>query len=619
MKFKISTYNSLFPHFLLGLMLIVFIGLNISKSSEHRSHFVDGDGSGHYAWLSALFINHSLDFNDVFEAEKQRKSPDYQGHNYHKVNGTTINKFPPGTAFLIMPFYLFAMLLSNIFGLQLDGYNFLFQYGVGLAAVFWCWIGLLYLFKLLKSYKLNTQASLIFVATALFSTNLFAYTFLMPSFSHVYSFAAISALLYFVRKYFLDKKLSYLIFAAIALGLVFMIRPINIIIIIALPMLAENWLNFKDIVFQKLKSLRFLLAILLVIITTSPYLLINYLQTSHIFYFGYQGEGFYWSRPEILNFLFSFRKGWFIYTPFFILLFPAVFILFKKNRYQFIWFSIFFFSLIYVFSSWWNWFYGDSFGMRPMVDFTSIFVLVISLTFNYIKPAIKKLLLLFLLIVTTLNLVQSYQYVKGIIHPDSMNMTAYFKVFLKTSAKYKGLISGGPEYYYGKLSEYPFYSKHNNFEVIGNNNSNNLIKGISHSGDYSIKFNENNFYGGAYELIIPDSLRGRKNLYLKFSSYYYETQPNSAKKALYIMDIKNSEGKTMFYKRAALKQIPDDIINEWRKSETGVKIPKIINDYHSIKIYIWNVDKSDFMVDDFNLDFYEYKNKQYVKITTITL
>jgi len=592
----------------LGFLLIIFIGLNLSKSSEHRSHFIDGDGSGHYAWLSAIFIHHSLDFNEVFEAEKQRKGPDYQGHNYHKINGTTINKFPPGTAFLIMPFFLLAMLLSNIFGLQLDGYNFLFQYGVGLAAVFWCWLGLLFLLKTLKSYKLSEHTSLVFIAAALFSTNLFAYAFLMPSFSHVYSFAAISVLFYYVRMYFINQKLSHLIVAAIALGFVFMIRPVNIIVIIALPLLADNWTDFKNTVFHKLKSFRFLLALIVVIISVSPYLIINYLQTSQLFYFSYKGEGFYWSHPEILNFLFSFRKGWFIYTPFYLLLFPAMFILFRKNKYQFFWFLAFFIILIYVFSSWWNWFYGDSFGMRPMVDFTSIFILVISLSFNNIKSAIKKLLLLFLLIVTTLNLVQSYQYVKGIIHPDSMNMTAYFKVFLKTSAKYKGLISGGPEYYYGKLAERPFYSKLNDFEVPGakNFNSKNLIKGKSHSGDYSLKFDDKKLYGGAYELIIPDSFRGRKNLYLKFSTYYYETAPNSAKKALYIMDIKNAEGKTMFYKSAALKQIPDDIIDEWRKSETGVKIPEIINDYYSIKIYIWNVGKSDFLVDDFNLDFYEY-------------
>ncbi|PLX14488.1 MAG: hypothetical protein C0598_01240, partial [Marinilabiliales bacterium] len=464
MNLSIAGNNKL-SYGLLALMLGFFISINLSKSPENSAHFIDGDGSGHYAWLSAIFVHHSLDFKDVFEAEKSRKTIDYQGHNYHEINGITINKFPPGTAFLIMPFFLMAMLISMFAGLPIDGYSTVFQYSVGIAAVFWCWVGLLYLIRLLKSFDIGSNAALLFAGAALFGTNLFAYTFIMPSFSHVYSFSIISVLLYNVRRYFVCNNKRNLVFGALSLGLIFMIRPVNILVIFAIPFMADDRKMFKASVIAKFKSLDFLIATVVLFLTVSPYLIINYLQTSQLMYFAYKGEGFYWTRPELFNFLFSFRKGWLVYTPLFLLLFPAIIVTFKRNKFRFYWFLIFIFTLIYVFSSWWNWFYGDSFGMRPMVDFTSVFMVFIALLYKPLNNYFKKLIYIYILLVISINFIQSYQYARGIIHPDSMNKEAYFEVFLKTSEKYSGLISGGPEYYFGKLENKPFYSKENNFEI----------------------------------------------------------------------------------------------------------------------------------------------------------
>ncbi|PLX11111.1 MAG: hypothetical protein C0598_08880, partial [Marinilabiliales bacterium] len=137
----------------------------------------------------------------------------------------------------------------------------------------------------------------------------------------------------------------------------------------------------------------------------------------------------------------------------------------------------------------------------------------------------------------------------------------------------------------------------------------NIISGNAHSGDYYLKFHKDNIYGGSFEFIIPDSLIGKKNIYLKFSSFYKEESPNSAKKALYTIDISNINGKTLFYKASNIKQVPDEITGQWRKSETGVKLPLITDQHHSIKLYIWNKEKSNFLIDDFNLDFYEYNQE----------
>ncbi len=603
-------YSNIFISFLSGILLLNFIVINISRKSEHRQHFVDGDGSGYYAWLPTLFIYKTLDFSEAFNAEKLRKGKDYQGHNYHEVNGLLINKFPPGSAFLMSPFFLAALFISLIFGLPVDAYEAVFQYSVGIAAVFWCLTGLIFLYRTLKSYGLTRKETIIFVAASLYATNLFAYTFLMPAFSHLYSFASISILIYSSRRYFLEQKTKHLVIAAVALGFVFTIRPVNLLIVVFLPFLADGAENIQAVVFNKLKSRRVLYALLFFLLSIFPYLLINYEQTGSFVYFPYKNEGFYWSRPEIFNFLFGFRKGWFVYTPFYLLLIPSLIILYKKNKFRFIWFATFFSVLIYVFSSWWNWFYGDSFGMRPMVDFTAVFVLIIMLFYRQLKTKHKRITLIFILLAGILNIVQTYQYAKGIIHPDSMNKEAYFKILLKTSGKYSGFISGGPEYYYGYLKPRPFYHEKNDFEsqLTSWSKLHKTDSTIVYSGKRSIKLDKHNIYSPSLNWTIPDSLNGSRNLYVEISTMVYEKRENQATRALFIMDIQDKGGKTVFYKKARLKQMPDDKSGLWETLGTGFKLPYLEEDHYLLKIYIWNKEKKEFYIDDLNIEFYEYDN-----------
>jgi len=78
---------------LLYLVLIsVFFAVNFLGTNSFRSIFIDGDGSGHYAYLPSLLIYQSIDFEEVYDFEKLNKSPDYMGHNYHKQGNIVINK-----------------------------------------------------------------------------------------------------------------------------------------------------------------------------------------------------------------------------------------------------------------------------------------------------------------------------------------------------------------------------------------------------------------------------------------------------------------------------------------------------------------------------------------------
>ena len=136
-------------YFLLAAtLLLAFFITNFDKFKSDNLKFIDGDGSGLYAYLPQLILHHSVDFKEIFEIEKQQKSLDFTGHYFHEVNGVTINKFSSGEALLQLPFFLLAWILSFIFGFPPDGYSVFFQLGVAFAALFWAFIGMLYFLQI---------------------------------------------------------------------------------------------------------------------------------------------------------------------------------------------------------------------------------------------------------------------------------------------------------------------------------------------------------------------------------------------------------------------------------------------------------------------------------------
>jgi hypothetical protein len=90
---------------------------------------------------------------------------------------------------------------------------------------------------------------------------------------------------------------------------------------------------------------------------------------AHGSYYSYGDEGFFFTNPQIINGLFSYRKGWLIYTPLMIFALLGILTLARRKFQQFfIPVLIFTVANIYVVYSWWCWWYGGSFGSRPMID-----------------------------------------------------------------------------------------------------------------------------------------------------------------------------------------------------------------------------------------------------------
>src|SRR5690606_36996632 len=94
-------------------------------------------------------------------------------------------------------------------------------------------------------------------------------------------------------------------------------------------------------------------------------------------------------------------------------------------------FLLFFAIIIYVTFAWWCWWYGGSFGCRPMVDFLPLLCLPLAALFTDVfemKLRIKVLFSLLVVGMIALNMFQSYQYSIYILHDSKMTKAYYWHV-----------------------------------------------------------------------------------------------------------------------------------------------------------------------------------------------
>ncbi|MEJ2594892.1 MAG: hypothetical protein P8100_07135 [bacterium] len=566
-----------------------FIMINFIGPDKKRTRIIDGDGSGLYAYLPTVLIHRTVDFTPVFNEEKSRRALDYQGHYFYKHQDILINKYTSGTAIMETPLFLAAWLLSPVFGLPQDGYNVLFQYSVALSAILFVFLGLLSLARLMSFYSVKRWLVYLMLLFLLFGTNLFYYTFMAPAMSHAYSFGLISIFLYLMKSLFLHYRKVNLYLAAFVFGLIILVRPVNGIVLFFIPFLAGSFHNLFSLLKRKVLRFDLLPAAFLFLLALLPQLIMNYLQTGNPVVIGYRNEGFYLYEPKILPYLFSYRKGWWIYSPFMLLIIPAVAWLYKRSSFAF-WSAIIpLFVLIYLFSSWWNWFYGDSFGMRPMIDYYSIFILFIALMFNIrANLGAAAFLGIFGSLAVVLNLFQTYQYARGILHPDSMNREAYWHVFLKTGEKYEGAIGDHDEYFYGDLNKEPFFTTETGFSHPAAGWKINEAAVRETPEGNVLHLDDKVVYGPTFDYYFNSEQIGMNNIYVIFGIDYREMVMNAGMGSLFVVSITDGEDELLFYKTFRLKPLPSDDTGNWHTGSIGFKLPEITGNMVRARIYIWN-------------------------------
>lgn len=421
------------------LIYILLINMKVAKVDV----VIKGDGVGYYDYLPSLFIHHDMIRKDVpLQIDSSRYDRIAKKQVYVNYNGFKVNKYPIGTSVLQLPFFYFTYLTTPLKGNYDDGYQLPFQRAISYATLFYLFLGIFFLKKTLELYNVKKSVIVISQLLLVFATVVTNYANFNAGTSHIYSLFAINAFLYFTKSYFTKQNINHFVVACLFLGLIIILRQINIIILLFIPFLAGSFNNLKDGIRHVFKYPKKLIGgILLTVVVFFIQSLFWYLQTGSFLLYSYQGEGFDFLNPQFINILFSYKKGLFVYTPvLFISLFSLIWLAYKRKYYLVFMWLAFFTIITYIFSSWHSWYYGCSYGSRVYIEFYGAFFILFALLINGIPKAMKIMILILSFLTIPVNFVQAYQYKTFILHWMNMNEEKYWKVFLKTDNRYKGLL-----------------------------------------------------------------------------------------------------------------------------------------------------------------------------------
>ena len=350
---------------------------------------IQGDGRGYYAHLPAIFI---YDLSYKFYEEVEDAKLTIAKYNYTRATSERLyNKYYLGTAIMQTPFFLMGHFVSWLADKPMDGYSKLYFKFIHLGGIFYCVLGLWFLSRFLSYYKLKEWQIVLVILFTFFGTNLLYYTVLENSLSHVYSFALFSAFAFYGHKFFHHFRKRYIVYLGALLGLIVVVRPINGLIIFALPLLAGS----KEMLLLALEKLRknalaLSLGVFGGLLFVFAQLLVYKIGTGNWIINSYLNEtGFNFSGSHIYPFLFSYKKGMFLYTPMYLFAMLMSFYFYARNRLRFFSLFLFLWLVIYALSAWHQWWYGGSFSARVMVEYLPFYALPLGYALTKIKNKYK--------------------------------------------------------------------------------------------------------------------------------------------------------------------------------------------------------------------------------------
>ncbi|MFH1160061.1 MAG: hypothetical protein V1733_03830 [bacterium] len=548
------------------------------------------DGAGYYIYLPSLF------FAD-FEADKLPENiAEKTGNAFHlnKEQNTIQTKYFYGVSTLLSPFFISAHGIAKALNISEDkGFSPIYHRMIDVAAVVYLILGLLILKQVLREFfrPLIQYIVLLLVFTG---TNLFYYSMIATSMSHIYSFFVFSLYLLALLRFMATRRWKWFLLLSVSFSLAVIIRPINGIILLLFflwNVQTGQALFTRFSIFMKPKYLlTFLICLLIVVFPQMLYWKYGF---GSFLVYSYDHEGFTnWRHPFLLEVWFAPKNGLFLNTPLAILMILGMGAMILKkirNGWQF----LFLFLLVsYLCASWYSWYFGCGFGHRCFIEYYAVFSIplgfLLQSAWNHTRWIGKFAGGIVLLVIVYINILSSWYYTMCF-KADTWDFRTYLVNLTKASILPDDLI-----HLYRTLDKVTI-----TYEPSDDRSYFFITDSVYHSYSHCAVFNPSiEFCGGV--------IKAAKDFDLAFPTQIlvnsWVLNPGDSLTGAVIVCSVEKEGRSIIWQSFEIDPVLREM-GKWNEITTTFTLPEWYDTDSYIKVYCWNKHRTTFFLDDMTVKF----------------
>ncbi len=601
-----------------SILVVIFLAVMLiaAKAKYHQKNIFAYDNFGYYLYLPAQFIFHDAGFENFKIIEdinaKYNCTP-----NYYQImqspKGKLIIRMYAGTAILLTPAFFTGHLIALNSNYPQDGFSIPYQMSVMVFGILLTLLGIIYARKILLKFFPDKLVALTLLILYL-GTNLLFFITLGNPMPHAYLFNLYVFLIWSTLKWHENPSWLYSVSLGTFLGLIIAIRPSDIIVVL-IPIL---WgIYSKESMLAKFKLIllhwkQFLLIGFILALFALPQALYWRFQAGEYFLSVYTDPGsqMQWSEPNILNTLFSFRKGWFVYSPLIILAVAGIFISLWRNRSFFLFTFLFVALNIYMISCFTS---LISYGWRAFIQSYAVLLLPLGVAVEFIlmRPKwVSWLLFIVIAAFTYLNLVQTYQTGLGVIDSSRMTKEAYFKILgkwnakapeefylIKRSAAFVDTLEDAHNYSIRKIIDRS-YEIDEDLEISGTDSA------YSYVGKRSFCMQDTLMYLPILNVPVSEILGKNDHFWVRTNVEILSYDTLVASEGILVVTIESNK-KEMKYRGMSIDKLSGKFeLGRWNNLRFDYLSPEFMPDDAILKIYFWNKGRNKIWIDDLKVYLY---------------
>ena len=424
-----------FPRSALSVCLLTLIYLFVffNFSTWKGEHVIVWDAYEYYLYLPSVFVHHN--FNLEWAMPELHKIGAGFHWDFLSPTGKPVGRMSMGLALLYTPFFLMGHISALISGSNANGFSSPYYFFMLLGTLVYATLGNMLLRKVLGRWFQDTTVALTLMALNL-GSNLFYFVTTQPLITHTANFFLFSAFLFLVIRWYQRKDILTSLLLGHVAAMIILVRPTNAVGLLLFLVWEVKNLNAlgQRVIFLSRQWLNFLCMALSAFLVFLPQLIYWKMQTGQWYYYSYGFLGaFYFDTPHLWDGLFSYRKGWLLYTPIMVFALMGLLALKQYVKGAALWLALITALHFYVVVSFWCWWYGAGFGLRPMIDIYPLLALSLAACIQWVreKKLLKQVAAPLFIVLLFINQFQTYQARKNVLHFDSVTKAYYWANFLR--------------------------------------------------------------------------------------------------------------------------------------------------------------------------------------------